>query len=59
MGSTFRDADLAKLRSGMLEEDVISTLKAEPTSRSDYPDGKYLLQWMDIFLRNFYRSWWK
>lgn len=46
MGPTFRDADLAKLRAGMLEENVISTLKAEPTSRSDYPDGKYLLQWI-------------
>ena len=46
IGTTFRDTDVAKLQPGMSESEVISILKAEPSSRTNYPNGSYLLQWI-------------
>lgn len=46
MGNTFRDDDFNKIKPGMLEEEVISLLKANPNSRTEYPNGTYLLQWI-------------
>ncbi|PIQ93574.1 MAG: hypothetical protein COY75_03165 [Nitrospirae bacterium CG_4_10_14_0_8_um_filter_41_23] len=46
MGNIFSDDDVKKIKPGMLEEEVIAILKAEPNSRSEYPNGTYLLQWM-------------
>ncbi len=46
MGNTFSDDDFNKIITGMTEEEVISILKTNPNSRSEYPNGTYLLQWM-------------
>lgn len=49
MGNYFTIDDFNKIRTGMLEEEVISILKSNPNSRSDMGNGTYLLQWMYVY----------